>query len=359
MSYAFLCGCPHSVHNPFHCVVPPYIVEKLTQSKNSKVRNAALASLSQDAQFRTERRMLSMAPQLSALGTGQLKKTRLVYTAKGARTLPGKLVRSEGQARKSDPAVNEAYDYSGSTYDFFFSQFQRKSLDDNNMTLVSTVHATEPGGGPLNNAFWNGAQMTYGDGDGVIFTRFTQSIDVVAHELTHGVQAFTSNLLYQDESGALNEHFSDVFGILVRQWHSKQSVKKTDWLIGKDILLPSASGVRRGLRDMLNPGTAYSNDPDLGDDPQPATYSKRYTGRVDNGGVHINSGIANRAFALTAIALGGNAWEIAGRIWYDTMLQLSRQSGFADCARLSRQIAISYGAQAKKAVDAAWKAVGL
>jgi Zn-dependent metalloprotease len=359
MTYNVFCSCSQSQHNPLHCVVPPYIVDRLTQSKNPKVRKAALASLVEDAQFRTSRRMISMAPQLAALGSAQSKKNRLVYSAKNARTLPGKLIRVEGSARSKDVTVNEAYDYSGATYDFFFKLFGRKSLDDKNMSLVSTVHAIEPRGGPLNNAFWNGTQMVYGDGDGVIFNRFTQSIDVVAHELTHGITSFTSNLTYQDEPGALNEHFSDVFGSLVRQWYLGQTAKAADWLIGKDILLPASSGTRRALRDMLNPGTAYVNDPELGDDPQPASYAKRYLGRLDNGGVHLNSGIANRAFALTAIALGGNAWTTAGAIWYDLLRQLSPNSGFADCAKLCRQIAGGYGRRTSAAVDKAWTAVGL
>ncbi len=345
--------------NHWHGVVPPYITERLIESKHPKVRKAALAGLVEDAQFRTQRSMTQMAPELAVLGTANSKKNRLVYSLKSTATLPGKLVRSEGQAKVADPAANEAYDYSGITYDFFSKILGRKSLDNHHMSLVSSVHASEPGGSALNNAFWNGNQMVYGDGDGIVFTRFTKSIDVVGHELAHGVQTFASNLLYQGESGALNEHFSDVFGILVKQWHKKQSAKSADWLIGKDILLPATSGTRRGLRDMLNPGSAYQNDPDLGDDPQPATYAKRYVGRIDNGGVHLNSGIANRAFALTARALGGNAWEVAGKIWYDTLLQLTRNSQFADCARICRQISGSYGAQAKSAVNASWKAVGL
>jgi Zn-dependent metalloprotease len=359
MSYPLVCHCGPRQHNPLHCVIPPYMVQRLAESKNPKVRRAAMANLVESAQFRTQRTLSSMAPGLTALGASNHKKNRLVYSARGARDLPGKLVRAEGQGRSSDVAVNEAYDFSGYTYDFFFSQFERQSLDNNNMSLVSTVHATEAGGGPLNNAFWNGSQMAYGDGDEVIFTRFTKAVDVVAHELTHGLQAYASNLKYQDESGALNEHFADVFGILVKQWRKKQLAKGADWLIGQDILLPAKTGVRRALRDMLNPGSAYQDDPDLGNDPQPSTYAQRYTGRLDNGGVHLNSGIANRAFASSAIALGGYAWDITGRIWYDTLLQLSPDSGFADCARICRQVAAAHGAVAKKAIDAGWKRVGL
>ncbi|RMP37700.1 Metalloprotease [Pseudomonas amygdali pv. lachrymans] len=112
---------------------------------------------------------------------------------------------------------------------------------------------------------------------------------------------------------------------------------------------------------MEKPGTAYSNDPDLGDDPQPATMADLYTGAKDRGGVHINSGIPNRAFVLVAKALGGNAWEVAGRIWYETMLELASDSQFVDCARASIKIASDsrFGPKAKKAVQAAWKEVGV
>ena len=90
---------------------------------------------------------------------------------------------------------------------------------------------------------------------------------------------------------------------------------------------------------MENPGTAFVNDPDLGTDPQPAHMSNLYTGPADRGGVHINSGIPNRAFVLFAKALKGNAWDVAGRIWYDTMLQLTTTSQIADCAKVSVQVA--------------------
>jgi hypothetical protein len=155
------------------------------------------------------------------------------------------------------------------------------------MTLISTVHVGEPDQAgkfqPMDNAFWDGAQMAYGDGDGVVFQRFTRSLDVVAHELTHGVQSFTSNLVYRGQSGALNEHFSDVFGILVRQWKLGEKADKASWLIGADVLVPAKT--RRAIRDMENPGTAYVDDPDLGTDPQPAHMKDFYSGAADNGGV--------------------------------------------------------------------------
>ena len=343
--------------NPIQCIVPPYMIEQLARSPDPVVRESAIAHLQSAAATRATRAMSRSVAELLAARAPDGGKNRLVYDARGLDRLPGTLVRSEGQATTKDSAINEAYDNAGSTYDFYESLFMRNSLDGNGMRLVSSVHVGEANGAALDNAFWNGQQMAYGDGDGRVFSRFTKALDVVAHELTHGVQQYTSNLTYQGESGALNEHFSDVFGILVRQWKNGESVGKASWLIGADVLVPAPT--RRAIRDMEHPGTAYRNDPDLGSDPQPASYAKRYTGAQDNGGVHLNSGIPNRAFVLTAKAIGGKAWETAGRIWYDTMLQLSTASRFADCARVSAQVAAGQGAAAAKAVKAAWKKVGV
>ena len=168
----------------------------------------------------------------------------------GSSFLPGTLARGEKDKASTDPAVNEAFNYSGNTYDFYRKLFNRNSLDDKGMTLISSVHL----GANYNNAFWNGEQMAYGDGDGVIFTRFTKSLDVVGHELTHGVVSHTSNLEYRNESGALNEHFADVFGSLVKQWKRKQTAAKADWLIGPDIMGPGTTA--KSLRTFKE-GRAY------------------------------------------------------------------------------------------------------
>ena len=308
-------------------------------------------------------RMLSQdMPAMMASMAPTKKKHRLVYDAKKLDELPGTLVRSEGQGKVADTAVNEAYDHSGDTYDFYDKTLGRNSLDDGGMTLTSSVHVAEVDETgalvPMNNAFWNGEQMAYGDGDGVMFRSFTGSLDVVGHELTHGVESFTSNLVYRNQSGALNEHFADVFGVLVRQWQKGETALKASWVVGAEVLVPAPT--RRGIRDMEHPGTAFVNDPDLGTDPQPAHMSKLFTGRFDRGGVHINSGIPNRAFVLVAQALKGNAWDVAGHIWYDTLLQLTSTSEFIDCANVSLQVAGSkHGAAARKAVKAGWKKVDI
>jgi Zn-dependent metalloprotease len=347
--------------NPIQCIIPPYVTDELVKSADPKIRSRAVAQIRTAARMRAFREAAQAMPTLMAVMSPSKKKFRQVYDAKQSDQLPGTLVRSEGQAKVGDAAMDEAYDGAGDTYDFYDKIFQRNSLDDNGMTLISSVHVAEVDDigqlGPMNNAFWNGEQMAYGDGDGVVFRRFTQSFDVIGHELTHGVQSFTSNLRYFAQSGALNEHFADVFGILVRQWKNGETVAKANWVVGAEVLVLSPT--RRGIRDMENPGTAFVNDPDLGTDPQPAHMSKIFTGPRDRQGVHINSGIPNRAFVLTAKAIGGKAWEVTGRIWYDTLLQLNTNSQFIDCAKLTVQVATTHGATAKKAVKAAWKKVGI
>ena len=344
------------IRNPIHCIIPPYITENLAQAEDAQIRAQANTDLVAAERIRESRFESRATPSLMAIiPTPHRRRHREVYDAHQTDWLPGELIRSEGEDPVVDAAVNEAYDFSGDVYDFYEEVFQRSSLDDKGMVLISSVHAH-----PRDNAFWNGRQMTYGDGDGRIFQRFTRALDVVGHELTHGVQAFTSNLRYQNQSGALNEHFSDVFGVLIRQWKNCQTAADASWLIGAEILVPAEEpAVRRAIRDMENPGTAY-DDPDMGQDPQPDHMRDLYRGDEDWGGVHRNSGIPNKAFVLTAKALGGYAWDIAGRIWYKTMLTLHRDSQFVDCARRTVQVAVAdYGSETAEIVRARWDAVGI
>ena len=203
--------------------------------------------------------------------------------------------------------------------------------------------------------------MVFGDGDNQIFTGFTGCLDVIGHELTHGVTGSEANLNYQGQSGALNESISDVFGSLVKQKKLNQTADQADWLIGEGLLAKGIHGV--ALRSMKAPGTAY-DDPMLGKDPQPADMTHYLQTTQDNGGVHINSGIPNRAFYLVAAALGGNAWERAGQIWYDTLLdpRLKQSANFAAFANLTAlNAAHRYGSTSneRKAVLDAWHKVGV
>ena len=343
--------------NPLHCIVPPYIIDKMAGSADAKVRDSANETMQTAAAARAVRSMLATLPAMAAIPSPQAGKHRLIYNVKHGSfgDLPGRLVRKEGGKASRDPAVNEAYNHSGTTYDFYNKIFSRNSLDDRGMSLISSVHL----GNNLNNAFWTGEQMCYGDGDGSTFVRFTKSLDVVGHELTHGVITHTCNLVYSREPGALNEHLADVFGTLVKQWRKKQTAKQADWLIGTDLMGPGTEA--KSLRT-FKAGKAYENDPYLGTDPQPKHYRNRYKGSGDNYGVHINSGIPNHAFYLAARAIGGRAWVKIGRIWYQTMLRLRPTSGFDDMVGLTLECAASifgYRSKEEKAVKAAWKKVGL
>ncbi|MGD8895347.1 MAG: M4 family metallopeptidase [Acidobacteriota bacterium] len=343
--------------HPLHCILPPYILERLAESPDARVRRRAIDTIAQSAALRATRSTLAAMGAMAAIPSPRARKHRLVYDAKHGNfvDLPGVLVREEGDRASKDPSVNEAYNHSGYTYDFYKRVFDRNSLDDRGMSLVSSVHL----GRRLNNAFWTGEQMAYGDGDGSLFVRFTKSLDVVGHELTHGVITHTANLEYRDEPGALNEHLADVFGSLVKQWKKDQTAAQADWLIGPDIMGPDTEA--KALRTFRDE-PAFEDDPLFGTDPQPKHMRDKYTGSSDSGGVHINSGIPNHAFYLVARAIGGRAWEKAGRIWYDSMLALTPTCGFADMAERSLQEASSlFGARSRerRAVRDAWKAVGL
>jgi hypothetical protein len=349
---AIMCDHHHSTTG-ICFIIPPRMLEHLaSHAEEMDMRRRALQNMQFQGHFRGMREGVSMFGFHGGVGVGG--KRRTIYDA-GRRQRPGTLVRSEGQAASSDIAVNEAYDYSGATYDFYQQVFGRVSVDNRGKRLDSTVHY----GRAYDNAFWDGRQMIYGDGDGRIFDRFTKCLDVIGHELTHGVTQFTAGLEYQDQSGALNESMSDVFGSLIKQFAANETAQQADWLIGEGLLIPKPGNIRTALRSMKEPGTAY-RDSELGTDSQPAHMRDYYDGEEDNGGVHINSGIPNHAFYLAAVKIGGHAWDVAGRIWYEVLTtRLHAQSQFADAAAETRDVAKKYGAAAATAVDEAWKAVGL
>jgi Zn-dependent metalloprotease len=283
-------------------------------------------------------------------------KRRTVFDVKEGTSLPGDLVRGEGDPPTGDEAVDDAYDGAGITYDFFSEIYQRNSIDNRGLRLDSTVRY----GQKYDNAFWNGNQMVYGEGDGQLFQRFTKCLDIIAHELTHGITSYTAALEYSDQSGALNESFSDVFGSLVKQRSLNQTADQADWLIGVGLFTPNVKG--EAVRSMKAPGTAY-DDPVLGKDPQPANMQSLYTGTQDNGGVHINSGVPNLAFYIAATEMGGSAWEKAGRIWYITLTQrLQQNSNFADAAQATISVAgelFGQNSLEQQAVQKGWQTVGV
>ncbi|SEC08817.1 Thermolysin metallopeptidase, catalytic domain [Paramicrobacterium humi] len=338
-------------------VVPPYLLDRIASAERFRSASAA-----------ARRTLLTQSPGRSAViaATGTPREQprsaaasrslrREVYDAKHAQSLPGALVRAEGAPAADDVAVNEAYDGLGKTYALYRDVYGRDSIDGAGMPLLASVHY----GTDYDNAFWDGTRMVFGDGDGEVFRRFTISVSVIGHELTHGVTERTAALRYQGQSGALNESVSDVFGCLVEQYALGQSVDQATWLVGAGLFTDEVQGI--ALRSMKAPGTAYDDDV-LGKDPQPATMAGYVDTTDDEGGVHINSGIPNRAFYLTAEALGGHAWDRAGAVWYATLTggRLAADATFEDFASLTVTTAEEgFDATVASAVRDAWQTVGV
>jgi Zn-dependent metalloprotease len=348
--------------NPIFCIVPPYILDGIADRGTPQQRSAALRTKSLDATFRALR-LATQAARFAPGGTARQpllvvpQKQRTIYTANYTQNLPGTLVRSEGQGPSGDIAVDEAYEGLGATFDFYDQVFDRNSIDDSGMRLDATVHF----GNEYNNAFWNSVQMVFGDGDGQIFNRFTIALDVIGHELTHGVTEDESKLQYFNQSGALNESMSDVFGSLIKQFVKNQTADQADWLIGEGLLAAGINGV--ALRSMKDPGSAF-DDPLLGKDPQPKHMADYLHTFEDNGGVHINSGIPNHAFFQVAMQIGGYAWEKAGRIWYDALrdTRVRPNTGFRRFARITYDVAgrlFGPNGPEHQAVRDGWSAVGI
>lgn len=238
--------------------------------------------------------------------------------------------------------------------------FGRNALDGNGITPIATVHYDKDPSDNVgySNAFWNGRQFGFGDGDGIVFNYFTDSLDIVAHELTHAVTEFTAKMEYEKQSGGLNESISDVFAALVEKWFFGQKAEEADWLLGQSLFVLSTKGP--ALRDLAHPGKAY-DDPNLGKDKQIDHFNKYHNG-LD---VHHSSGIPNRAFYLIAAGLGGFAWERAGKIWYETLRdprvkQVSQNITFKQWAEVTVDKAEEFfDSSVSSIVRDAWVSVGV
>jgi len=332
------------------------ILENGTPKQKEKVKEYARIA----GQIRGQRQYLSELTKKAQAAAGQ--KNRLVYDAENGSNLPGTLKRSEGEAPTGDNTIDEAYEGTGATYDLYSDVFSRSSVDNQGLDLISTVHYLVG----YDNAFWNGDQMVFGDGDENlpeaerIFNRFTIAVDIIGHELTHGVTQYEANLVYRNQSGALNESISDVFGSLVKQHVKDQTADQADWIIGAGIFSENINAI--GIRSMKAPGTAY-DDPLIGTDPQPDHMSDYVDTTSDNGGVHINSGIPNKAFYNVATEIGGYAWEKAGLIWYKSLCdELTQSADFQAAANATYKVAGDlYGNNSteQKAVYNGWEKVGI
>jgi len=344
----------HIHHSPSCTAIPDHILRHVAAHGDEASRANVEATLHQTVQIARDRAeaRVEIPNGAAAMATSR----REVYDAHHGRALPGKLVMNDQNTTSNDVEAMEAFQGAVATDDFFTRVFGRNSIDDKGMTIRSTVHY----GTKFDNAMWDGKQMIYGDGDGKLFNRFTAAVDVIGHELTHGVTQNEAALEYSGQSGALNEHISDAFGIMVKQHALGQIASQSDWLIGAGLLGPSVRG--KAIRSMKAPGTAY-NDPVLGRDPQPA-HMRNYVNTVDdNGGVHINSGIPNRAFYLAATELGGFVWIVLGGLWYRVLkYMLFPHAGFQDFATATVSAAgakYGLGGTVQTAIAYAWSQVGL
>ncbi|MEO5898965.1 MAG: M4 family metallopeptidase [Ilumatobacteraceae bacterium] len=344
----------------FCAIVPPHLLLAMAAGSDRELARRAAATLDHDRQLRASRTGACVdreQPGLSFEAAPQRHLRRCAHDVRRTAETPDLGARAEGAPPCGDVAVDQAYDGTGAAFDFFWDVFARDSIDGSGITVESRVHH----GQDYANAFWNGAQLVFGDGDGLAIGPLTGHLDVIGHEFAHGVTDHLAALERTGQAGALAESVADVFGSMVKQFAAqpRQTTDEADWLIGDGIFLPGING--RALRSVRDPGTAYDDVRLGGKDPQPA-HMDGYVDADDECAAHINSGIPNRAFWLVASAFGGYAWERAGQIWYETLRdhRLSGNTSFEQFAGLTcRTARMLYGEGVAGVVAAAWHAVGV
>ena len=344
----------HCRRHGLHCVLPPIVLENIARKGDEGQREWATRALGRDSSIR-------LARVQNARGGAVAAPKRADALVGVASPRPARVIRDNEvifrEPSTGDQATDQAYDGLGDTFDFWLEAYGRNSIDDAGMPLRGVVQFGEQ----YPNAFWDGQRMVFGDGDGQVLGLMTGSLDVIGHELGHGVTETEAGLEYFGQSGAMNECLSDIWGSLVKQRKLGQDAASADWMIGTEVWTPNIAG--DALRSMKAPGTAY-DDPLVGKDPQPAHMDDYVETIQDNGGVHTNSGIPNHAFYLAAAEIGGNAWEVTGRIWYEALRDpaVRTDSGFAAFARLTVVAAErlqGQGSREANAVKDAWENVGV
>ncbi len=344
----------HGAKQTHRCgIIPDFMLKKIIDHEAvGATRDVAIRTLEKDSTVRSVRYQaqrdyhsrtfvpvssLSPAASSSASSSSSSHESVVkIYDANHATRLPGTWVASPEESK--DAEISEVYRWALITDQFFRGVFERNSIDDRGMDVVSTVHYDRN----YSNAFWDGEQMVFGDGDGKYIDAFTTDSDIYAHEFTHGVSQFDSDLRYQGQAGALNESISDVFGIMVKQYIGGETVDRSNWLIGENVLV----GDQYALRSMSRPGTGYKDHPVFGDDPQPGSMDAYDHTLEDNGGVHINSGIPNRAFYLASTKLRDYdseqysfSWNGIGRVWYQARLGIGSNPTFSEFATRTVEVA--------------------
>jgi Zn-dependent metalloprotease len=349
-SFARACGCCF--------IVPPSVLRELGRNEelDPELRARFQATFAETQRLRIMRDGVRRALSQDRSSTREARRSaaarvdaeQFVFDCRNRRSLPG---RPTNPASSGDPAVTSVFGATAKVAQFYVEVFGRNSIDNEGIDLVSSVRYLRN----YDNAFWNGQQMVYGEGDGEIFIDFWRSADVIGHELTHGVTQYESGLLYEGEPGALNESLSDVFGAVFNQWLNEwRPDEARGWLIGAGIMGPRAAAAGKTcLRDMVNPSGTHSLS------PQPESYRDF----DPTGDVHLNSGIPNKAFSEFAQSLGEYAWERAARVWYaaSTGGRLSSNATFSDFATKTMEAAREQddGGELQRKLSAAWNAVDI
>lgn len=350
-------------------IVPPYLEKALMDNKKDKVKTYTLLHQKKNNKFRRKRCENCHGGSSASKILAKIE----IYNCSRTETLPGvsygsnlEEIEKKEFNGKQDLAAIEAYKGAVETNAFFQEIFNRQGIDNKNMDTISSVHY----GFNYNNAFWTGKQMVYGDGDGEVFERFTKSIDVIAHELTHGITQYAAGLKYEEQPGALNEAMSDIFATMIKQRILGQTVtdESTDWLIGKGLFTKKMGGDNIALRSLKDPGTAYNVPGTLGKDPQVGNMhdyislgNEKVSEDNDYGWVHLNSGIINKAFYKASMAYGGFSWGPIGKIWYQALLDSHPNTSFEEFAKKTIKLASSkesgygIGSREYRALSIGWR----
>ena len=344
--------------------VPAKLLRKLADKASEIERPVLHGHIEAAARLRTQRSALGASAAPTQAHPSHSNYRRSVFDLASGTELPGKPVRDEGDKPVADAAANHAYDNTGITLDFYLQVLGRRSIDNRGMRVESSVHF----GKNFGNAMWTGERMVYGDGDQNV-SGFPAALDIIAHELTHGVtqHMITGGLgvvrvalkdrQFKDQThdlrgqaGALNESFSDVVGSMVKQWHAGQDVIQANWLLGEHMLAPQHGRAIRSLKDPGNQKLTWCEDEQY----------KNMDSFSDGADVHDSSGVPNHDFYLAARLIGGFSWEKAGLVWYQAFAKLKPKATFKDAAQATRQVASQrFGIKSKEyqAISSAWQTV--
>jgi Zn-dependent metalloprotease len=355
----------HNCKNHYVCnIIPSFVHESISKNGNETQKITAQRNLQAITQLSGMRKIETKIMQNLLLPLSfQLQ--RSVRDAGFTNTFSGTLKRIEGQPPTGDLKIDNVYELMGKVHDFYKDVVGIEAL--NGSRFVTSVNFRQFADFFYNNAAFTGSSFIYGDADPQIFKVLEQIDTIMYHEDGHQRVQLAGGLEYEKDTGAMNESLADTFGITLRHYHNNILPNEDDFFyIGEGIWADGING--KALRSMVNPGSAY-DDQLVGKDPQPA-HMDNYenlpvTEEKDLGGVHINSGIPNKAFADASKKINKKLWESTGLIWYVSMKRLPgkpRHTTFNDLANTTNFVAgLLFGTDSmeQQAVFDAWKGVGL